>query len=214
MQNRTAGFFITGTDTDVGKTIASAWCMLHFDMNYWKPTQSGLEPPTDTQSVQNITELPETRFFAETYRLTQPLSPHEAAKRDNITIEMDQFTPPVSDRPLLIEGAGGVMVPLNKDKLVIDLIKQLEMPTILVCRSGLGTINHTLLSLEAMRKRDIEVTGVIINGHKAPHNREAIEEYGKIPILAEIGHLDGINKHNLLEIKPGFNPFENKRNAA
>lgn len=214
MQKQQTGFFITGTDTDVGKTIAAAWCMLHFDMNYWKPTQSGLEEPTDTQSVQNITELSEARFFPETYRLTQPLSPHEAAKRDNIVIDMDQFMAPHSDRPLLIEGAGGLMVPLNKDNLVIDLVKQLEMPAILVCRSGLGTINHTLLSLEAMRKRNIDITGVIINGPKAPHNREAIEEYGQIPVLVEIDHLDSLNKDSLLQIKPEFNPFENREKAA
>lgn len=214
MQQKQTGFFITGTDTDVGKTIASAWCMLHFDMNYWKPTQSGLEEPTDTQTVQNITELPKTRFFPETYRLAQPLSPHEAAKRDNVTIEMDQLTAPRSDRPLLAEGAGGLMVPLNKNRLVIDLIKQLEMPAILVCRSTLGTINHTLLSLEAMRKRNIEIAGVIINGPKMPHNREAIEEYGQVPVIAEIDELKSVNKNSLLQITPEFNPLDNRKKAA
>ena len=212
MQN--GGLFITGTDTDVGKTVASAWCMLHYGMNYWKPTQSGLEPPTDTQSVQAMTELPDDRFFPETYRLNEPLSPHESAKRDGVSIDMADFTLPQSEKPVLVEGAGGLMVPLNKDSLVIDLIKQLGLPSILVCRSGLGTINHTVLSLEAMRARNLEIAGVIINGPKAPHNREAIEEYGKVPVIAEIDQLSAVNVQALLNIKPEFDIFSESTKAA
>jgi len=195
-------YFITGTDTDVGKSVAAAWCMLHLDANYWKPTQSGLEPPTDTQTIQHITQYPEDRFYKETYRLTQPLSPHEAAKRDDVEIDMNAFEIPETDRSLVIEGAGGLMVPLNKDNYVIDLIKQLDIPAILVARSGLGTINHTLLSLEAMRARNINIKGVIISGPKMPHNRQAIEEYGQVPIIAEIDQLSEVTKDALLNIKP------------
>lgn len=195
-------YFITGTDTDVGKSVAAAWCMLHLDANYWKPTQSGLEPTTDTKVIQDITQYPKERFFKETYRLTQPLSPHESAKRDGVTINMDDFQIPETNRSLIIEGAGGLMVPLNKDNYVIDLIKQLGAPAILVARSGLGTINHTVLSLEAMRARNIDIKGVIISGSKMPHNREAIEEYGKVPIIAEIDQLEAVTKDALLAIKP------------
>ena len=196
------GYFITGTDTNVGKTIAAAWAMLHLEADYWKPAQSGLEPPTDTQIIQQITELPKGRFHIETYRLTQPLSPHEAAKRDGVEIEMEKFQIPQTGRALIVEGAGGLMVPLGKDNLVIDLIGQLGLPSILVCRSGLGTINHTLLSLEAMRAREVSIAGIIISGSKMPHNRQAIEEYGRVPIIAEIDHLEEINKESLLAIKP------------
>lgn len=196
------GYFITGTDTDVGKTVAAAWAMLHLDADYWKPTQSGLEPPTDMDVMTTITGFGEDRFHEETYRLTQPLSPHEAAKRDGIEIDMNVFDLPKTSRPVIVEGAGGLMVPLNKDCLVIDLIKQLNLPAILVCRSGLGTINHTLLSLEAIRSRNIEIAGVIINGEKAPHNRQAIEEYGSVPVIAEIDRLDTVDKDSLLAIKP------------
>lgn len=195
-------YFITGTDTDVGKTVAAAWCMLHLEADYWKPTQSGLEPPTDMDVVKNITGFDSTRFHPETYQLMQPLSPHEAAKRDGIEIDMNEFQMPQTNNSLIIEGAGGLMVPLNKDNLVIDLIKQLEVPAILVCRSGLGTINHTLLSLEAMRKRNIPLAGVIISGSKAPHNREAIEEYGHVPVIAEIDHIENMSAEALLAIKP------------
>ena len=196
------GYFVTGTDTNVGKTIAAAWAMLHLEADYWKPAQSGLEPPTDTQIIQQITELPKERFHIETYRLTQPLSPHEAAKRDGVEIEMEKFQIPQTGRALIVEGAGGLMVPLGKDNLVIDLIGQLGLPSILVCRSGLGTINHTLLSLEAMRAREVSIAGIIISGSKMPHNRQAIEEYGRVPIIAEIDHLEEINKESLLAIKP------------
>ncbi len=196
------GYFITGTDTDVGKTVAAAWCMLHLKAEYWKPTQSGLEPPTDTDKVREYTQLPTSDFHPETYRLKAPLSPHEAARRENVQIEIDQFRLPQTSRPLIVEGAGGLMVPLNDNNFVIDLIKKLALPAILVARSGLGTINHTLLSLEAMRARDIKIAGMIINGSKAPHNRQAIEEYGKVAIIAEIDHLQQINKDSLLAIKP------------
>lgn len=196
------GYFITGTDTDVGKTVVSAWMMLHLDADYWKPTQSGLVPPTDIDVIKMMTEMPKDRFHPETYQLTHPLSPHESAKRDGIEIEMDQFEMPQTTRPLIVEGAGGLMVPLNKDSLVIDLIKQLGLPAILVCRSGLGTINHTLLSLEAMRARGLDIAGIIINGPKSPHNREALEEYGKAPVIVEIDHMEKPNKEKLLAIKP------------
>lgn len=196
------GYFITGTDTDVGKSIAAAWAMLHLDADYWKPGQSGLEPPTDRDVVKSITKFPDDRFHPEAYRLTQPLSPHEAAKRDGIEIDMDAFQLPKTSRPLVVEGIGGLMVPMNKENLVADLIKQLQLPTILVCRSQLGTINHTLLSLEAMRTRNIDVAGVIINGEKTPHNRQAIEEYGRVPVIAEIDHLEKLDKESLLAIKP------------
>ncbi len=202
MQN----YFITGTDTDVGKSVAAAWCMLHMDADYWKPVQSGTKPPTDTQWVQQITGFSHTRFFEETYRFRQPLSPHEAAKRDGVKIDMSSFQVPETEKPLIIEGAGGLMVPLNRNNLVIDLIEQLELPVILVCRSGLGTINHTLLSLAALRARKLEIAGLIINGVITSHNREALEEYGEeygdVPIIAEIDQLKEVTKETLLAIKP------------
>lgn len=194
------GYFITGTDTDVGKTVAAAWAMLQLDGVYWKPTQSGM--PHDIDTVRALTELPEERFFPSTYVLSEPLSPHEAARRDGVSIDMAAFTVPETDRPLVVEGAGGLMVPLNDHSFVIDLIKQLGFPAVLVCRSGLGTINHTLLSLEALRTRGIEIAGLIINGTKAPHNRQALEQYGGVPVIAEIDYLDPLNREALFNIKP------------
>lgn len=198
-------FFVTGTDTDVGKTVAAAWLMLHLEADYYKPVQAGLEE-TDRQTVEDITGLSDERFHACTYELQQPLSPDESARREDVVIEMDKFSLPTTQRPLVVEGAGGLMVPLNDDALVIDLIQKFNLPAILVSRSGLGTINHTLLSLEAMRKRNIKIVGIIMSGEKSPHNRHALEQYGGgVPIIAEIDYLEKLNAENLMPIKPEIN---------
>jgi len=201
-------FFITGTDTDVGKTIATSWCLLHYNGVYWKPIQSGLEPTTDTKTIQTLTQLDQNDIYPERYRLTQPLSPHESARRDNVTISLDDFSLPQSSKPLFVEGAGGLMVPINDDHFVIDLIKKLNIPVILTARSLLGTINHTLLSIEALRARDIEIAGLIISGPKSPHNRHALEQYSGVPILAEIDQMDCPSREELLSTKPEFHLLE------
>lgn len=190
-------FFITGTDTDVGKTVAAAWLALHMGAAYWKPVQSGPEKDADV-----IRDLTDATIYPTTYDLSEPLSPHEAAKRDGVEIDMNRFELPDTDGPLVVEGAGGLLVPLTRTHLVIDLIAQLSLPSILVARSGLGTINHTLLSLEALRARNLPVAGLILSGPKTPHNRKALEDYGKVPVLAEIDHLDPLTKDALLSIEP------------
>jgi len=180
--------FITGTDTGVGKTMISAILLAGLDGFYWKPIQSGLHEGTDTEWVKEKTGLPADHFFPEAYRLTLPLSPHASALHDRVRIDLESFHIP--DVPasghLIIEGAGGVMVPLNERDLMTDLIKRLKAPVLLVARSSLGTINHTLLSLEQVRREGIEVMGVIVNGPRNRENRDAIEHYGKIRVLAEI----------------------------
>lgn len=194
-------FFVTGTDTDVGKTVASAWLMLHLNAAYWKPIQSGLEEK-DIAAIKKYTGADDKFFLPSVYELTQPLSPHESARRDGVAIDMKKLKCPQINQNLIVEGAGGLMVPINKDQFVIDIIKHLSMPTILVARSGLGTINHTLLSLEALRKRNIYISGIIMSGEKSPHNRQALEEYGGVPIIAEIDRLSIVNKKNLMAIPP------------
>lgn len=195
-------FFIAGTDTDVGKTIASAWAMLHLGASYWKPVQAGLADETDEAAVRRLTEAEANRFLPSAYALPEPLSPHESAKRAGVTIAMDRLGLPAHHGPLIVEGAGGLMVPLNDDALIIDLIQALSLPVVLVCRSTLGTINHTMLSLEALRRRGIEIAGVVLNGPSMPHNREAIETYGNVTVLAEIPILDPLTRDALLRIKP------------
>lgn len=189
--------FVTGTDTGVGKTVVSAILMAGSEGKYWKPIQSGLEEMTDTDWIRAVTGLPENHFYQETYRLQQPLSPHASATAEGIHIELKSFHLPDIEEHLIVEGAGGIMVPLNETHLMLDLMKKLAIPVLLVARSELGTINHTLLSLEQMRRHELEVFGVIMNGPKNPGNREAVEHFGKVKVLAEIEPMDAINSKTL-----------------
>ena len=191
-------FFITGTDTNVGKTVVSALLTVGLQAAYWKPIQSGLEPMTDTDYMRSITGLDASHFIPERFRLTQPLSPHASAAIDQIEIQLTDFQLPRSlHTHLIVEGAGGLLVPLNSQDLMIDLIKILSLPVCLVARSTLGTINHTLLSLAQLRRADIPILGVILNGERNPINREAIAHHGKVRILGELDRLHPINPTTL-----------------
>jgi dethiobiotin synthetase len=196
------GFFITGTDTDVGKTLVSSWLLTHLDASYWKPVQAGVLPETDSARVRRLAEVPAERILPEAYVLPEPIAPHEAARRAGITIEMAKVVPPAVERLIVVEGAGGLMVPLTDTAYMVDLADELHLPIILVARSTLGTINHTLLSLEAIRRRGLSLAGVVISGPETPHNRAAIERYGQVEVIAEIPWLDTVNRSTLLGIEP------------
>jgi dethiobiotin synthetase len=198
------GFFVTGTDTDVGKTLVSAWLLTQLDASYWKPVQAGMEPETDAALVQRLAELPAARILPEAYLLPEPVAPHEAARKAGITIDMAKLEAPQHDGLIVVEGAGGLMVPLTDDAYMIDLAAELDLPILLVCRSTLGTINHTLLSIEAIRRRGLPLAGVVITGPETPHNRAAIERYGQIEVIAEIPWLETINRAVLGQIQPEF----------
>ena len=193
--------FITGSDTHVGKTLACAWAMLHTPARYWKPVQAGCEQ-TDEDTIRALTGAGDDRFAPTTYALPEPLSPHEAARRAGVKIDMNAFALPGGTDSLIVEGAGGLLVPLNEKALVIDLIEKLGLPAILVCRTTLGTINHSLLSLEALRARNIPVAGVILSGPDVPHNRAAIESYGNTKIIGHIPPLDPLTRAALKAIRP------------
>lgn len=191
-------FFVTGTDTNVGKTVVSSMLTLGLQAAYWKPIQSGLDPITDTDYVRQVTQLDDSHFHPERFCLSEPLSPHAAAAIDGVEIDLVDFQLPPSAKPhLIVEGAGGLMVPLNAHEYMIDLIKQLELPVCLVARSSLGTINHTLLSIAQLRRYQIPILGVILNGEKNPSNRAAITHYGRVPILGELEPLEDINPYTL-----------------
>jgi dethiobiotin synthase len=196
------GFFVTGTDTDVGKTLVAAWLLAHLDACYWKPVQAGAKPETDSVTVRRFAEVDGDRILPEAYLLPEAIAPHEAARRAGIVIDRERLMPPACDRLLVVEGAGGLMVPLTDGAYVIDLAEELELPVILVARSTLGTINHTLLSLEAIRRRGLPLAGVVINGPETPHNRAAIERYGQVEVIAEIPRLENVTRAALLAIAP------------
>lgn len=194
-------FFITGTDTGIGKTVVSSIVTRGLNATYWKPIQAGLEEETDTEFVKRTTALPDNQIIAERYRLNTPMSPHAAAAIDEVTIELRDFKlPEFSTDHLVIEGAGGLMVPINDKKMIIDLITHLDLPVVLVARSTLGTLNHTFLSLEVLRQRDIPVLGVVMNGPKHKSNREAIRRYGDVEIIAEIETINNIQADSLEKV--------------
>lgn len=191
-------FIITGTDTGIGKTVASAMLVQALGYNYWKPIQSGIEDGgVDTRRVQKMTDLPNDRFLPEKYVFSEPLSPHRAAEIDDMKVDLEDMDIPQSDNPLIIEGAGGLMVPLTRDNLLINQFKKWGVPVILCARTGLGTINHTLLSLEALWARDINVQGLIFIGDNNDDNMVTIKEFSKAKILGHIPMMEELNAQSL-----------------
>ncbi|MGE0525688.1 MAG: dethiobiotin synthase [Bdellovibrionales bacterium] len=180
------GFFVTGTDTGVGKTVVSAILSTGLGASYWKPVQTGVGPGREESDSTFVSQW-DIPVHPEAYIFPDPLSPHAAAQIAGQEISLTKILairPAAS--PLVVEGAGGVMVPLNSRDFILDLIECMEIPVILVTRSTLGTINHTLLSLNALRGRGIPVAGVVICGPPDSTNRAAIANYGDVEILGEV----------------------------
>lgn len=191
--------FISGIDTGIGKTLVSAILTEKLNADYWKPIQSGDLDSSDTLKVKSLISNKVTHFFPEAYALTQPFSPHKSAALDKITIDLENIVLPKTDNQLVIEGAGGLMVPLNDNFLIIDLIKQLNARVILVTKHYLGSINHTLLSLHALKKYGIPVMGVIFNGDKDIYSKSYILEYSEVADLGQIPEFKTINKKTVKE---------------
>jgi len=166
--------FVTGIGTDVGKTIISAILVEKLKADYWKPIQSGDLNNSDTMKVQRLISNTITRFHPEAYRLTQPYSPHKSADLDGVAINIDKIKLPETDNQLLIEGAGGLMVPLNDEHFVVDLIQKFNAEVILVVKHYLGSINHTLLSLELLKQKKIKVRALIFNGERDEYSEQLI----------------------------------------
>jgi dethiobiotin synthetase len=181
---------VTGTDTGIGKTVFSAALTDALGACYWKPIQSGLDEETDSETVRRLGRIPPQRILPETWRLNTPASPHLAAEIDNITLVPDALSPPETNLPLIIEGAGGLLVPLTRREVFADVFARWRLPAILCARTGLGTINHTLLSLEAMRQRLIPVLGIAFIGDAHPDTEQIIAEMGGVRSLGRLPRLD------------------------
>ncbi|MCL1514278.1 MULTISPECIES: dethiobiotin synthase [Acetobacteraceae] len=205
------GVFVTGTDTGVGKTLTSAILTKAWQGTYWKPFQTGLaEEEGDTPTVQRLTGLPDRHFLPPAHAFQAPLAPAAAGLLEGVTLDPDQLTlPAVPQAPLIVEGAGGLMVPLTDTMLMIDLIARLGLPVILVTRSGLGTLNHTLLSLEALYRRDIPVLGFITNGPASPQNSQTLERLGRTRSLHHLPAIPGTPEpHDINRITGQFPSWE------
>lgn len=232
-------FFVTGTDTGVGKTVVSAILCLGLPAHYWKPVQSGFDPASELFAERRMasplqagaelhfdageesllgagTKSPviagtDSAFllkarvdarcvYPERYLLSRPLSPHLSARLEGKRIALADFTLPDmgAAKHLVVEGAGGLLVPMNDEQLMVDLIKHLNLPVLLVARSGLGTINHTLLSLEALQRRSLQVLGVVMTGERNDENRKAIEQFGQVKVIAQVPVLPDFERTTLL----------------
>jgi dethiobiotin synthetase len=198
----TASFFITGTDTNVGKTVLSALLTAALEAVYWKPVQSGACEGTDRQAVMRWSEVAEDQTRPECYCFDPPVSPHLAARETGVTIEINKINLPAvpGGAPLIVEGAGGILTPLNESETVLDLVAHLELPALVASRTTLGTINHTLLTLAALGHAGVDVRGVVMLGHENLENRRAIEHYGKVPVVGRVPWLDEINRRALIEV--------------
>lgn len=191
--------FITGNGTDIGKTIISAIITEHLEADYWKPVQSGELDNTDTMKVKSLVSNSKTVFHPEQFKLVQPLSPHASAKIDGVEIELEDFKLPSTTNHLVIEGAGGLMVPLNNKVLIADLITHFKSSVIVVSRNYLGSINHTLLTIQELRSRNIPIIGIVFNGEHTPQTENFILQYTQLPLLFRVEMEEQIDKQTILK---------------
>jgi dethiobiotin synthetase len=191
---------VTGTDTEIGKTVFAAGLADMLSACYWKPIQSGLDGETDAQIVARLGGLSCDRLLPEGYRLKTPVSPHQSAAIDGIRIDAKTLVvPDTGGRPLVIEGAGGLMVPLDQSTLYVDVFARWRVPVVLCARTSLGTINHSLLSIEALRRRDIDLLGIAFIGDSNPESEHAICEIGRVQRLGRLPRLSPLTRSTLRE---------------
>lgn len=193
----TASIVIAGTDTDIGKTVFAAALTAALHGRYWKPIQAGLSGETDSATVARLGALASGRIIPEVYRLNTPASPHVAAERDGVKIDLDALRPPGSGDPLIIELAGGLAVPLTRRALQIDVVARWKLPVVLCAATRLGTINHSLLSIEALKRRAIPLLGVAFIGDANADSETTICEMGGVRRLGRLPRLDPLTTETL-----------------
>lgn len=186
--------FVTGIGTDVGKTVVAAILTEALQADYWKPVQTGSFFSTDSSKVQKLISNQLTRVHPEAYSLKQYMSPHAAAELEGVAIEMANIRLPETTNNLVIEGAGGLMVPLNSSEFIIDLIKKFDAEAVLVIQNYLGSINHSLLSIDALKHRDIKIRGLVFNGPPHKLSEDIILSYSGLPLLGRVSKEAEITK--------------------
>ena len=187
---------VTGTDTEIGKTVFAAGLAAALGATYWKPVQAGLDEGGDGDTVRR---LGVAKVLPEAYRLATPCSPHRAAAIDGVTIDPARLALPVVDGPLVVEGAGGVLVPLADDLLYADMFARWGAPVVLVARTALGTINHSLLSIEALRRRGVPILGVAFVGESVEDSEATIARIGGVRRLGRLGRIAPLDAGTLAQ---------------
>ncbi|MEC3909848.1 dethiobiotin synthase [Sphingobium sp. CR2-8] len=188
---------VTGTDTGIGKTVFAAGLAGALGAHYWKPIQAGVDPEGDKETVAALSGLPPTQILPEAFRLLTPASPHLAARIDGVSIDLDRLALPDVEGPLVVEGAGGVLVPISETLLMADLFAHWGQPVILCARTGLGTINHSLLSIEALRSRGVSIVGIAFIGEAHAENERIIPQLAGVRSLGRLPHLDRVDPPSL-----------------
>ena len=193
--------FVTGTDTNVGKTLLSALLVAALEAVYWKPIQTGARDGTDRRTVIQLAEIPESQTIPESFCFDPPVSPHLAAEASGVKIDLERVQPPRNfARPIIAEGAGGILVPINDSELMLDLARHLGFPILIAARAALGTINHTLLTVRALRCAKMPIKGVVIIGHRNKDNERSVEHFAAVPVIGSIPWLDVIDREALLNV--------------
>lgn len=197
----TKSLFVTGTDTNIGKTVLSALLVAALDAIYWKPIQTGACEGTDRRTVIKVAEIPESQTIPESYCFDPPVSPHLAAEAKGVRIDLACIRPPLNlTRPVIAEGAGGILVPVNDSECMLDLALRLGFPVLIAARAALGTINHTLLTVRVLRHAKMDIKGVVMIGHRNRDNERSVEDFAGVPVVGTIPWLDNINREVLLNV--------------
>lgn len=191
--------FIAGIDTDAGKSVVAALFVEALQADYWKPIQSGDLDFGDSDRVRSWVSNEQSVFHPEAYRLKTPASPHYSAALDGLRIDPKSIQLPETENDLIVEGAGGLLVPLNEKDLLIDLIADLGLEVVLVSRNYLGSINHSLLSIEALQRRNIPIRGIVFNGPATPSSSSYIVQYSK---TQQLFHLPELTKVDAQQLRP------------
>ena len=189
---------LTGIHTDIGKTVCAAVLVRALQCDYWKPIQAGSLERTDSDTVHQLSGTA-TQIHPEAYRLQLAASPHTAARAEQMSIQLSDLHAPISNRPLLIETAGGVCSPINNLHVVADLLAHYGWPTVLVAQHYLGSISHTLSAIDALKARGVRILGLIVNGDAHTESEQFITQYSQLPILAHIAHMDELSAHNVAQ---------------
>lgn len=195
----TRAIVITGTDTGIGKTVFAAGLAGALDGYYWKPVQAGTEEGTDSETVARLSGLPPERILREAYRLTTPASPHLAARVDGVEIDPTRLALPDMDAPLVVEAAGGALVPLTETLLFADLMARWQAPVVICARTGLGTINHSLLTVEALRARGVPIAGIAFIGEPHEENERIVPKLAGVRSLGRLPLLDRLDAQTLAQ---------------
>lgn len=196
--------FVTGIGTEVGKTVIAAILTEALEADYWKPVQAGDLDYSDTHKVRDLVSNDKSVFHPETHALNHPMSPHAAAERDGVEISLDDFQLPQTENNLIVEGAGGLMVPLNSKDCIIDLIEKLDIEVVLVSRNYLGSINHTLLSVEALQNRNIKIRGIIFNDKENKDTESVILKMTGLKCLGRVEFEDNLSSESISRLAVKF----------